>query len=64
MSFSDAYRAIRYRAHDPLRYVHVPRRERLESDPPRDPDLDVWDDPDADLEPSFTSAIVPEAELT
>ncbi len=64
MSFSDVYRAIRYRANDPLRYLHVPRRERLDSDPARGTNLEVRDELDIDLDPAFTGAVVPEAELS
>jgi hypothetical protein len=65
MSFNDVFRSVRFRADDPLRYLHVPRRERVDSDEahgsavaavvPADDDLEREDEP--------YGQVVPEHEL-
>jgi len=65
MSFNDAYRAIRYRVGDPLRYSHVPRRARLDVDPAPETNLEIGN-PGEDLaapDPAFTGEVVPEEKL-
>jgi hypothetical protein len=48
MVFNDLYRRIRYRKDNPLRDYHVPRRHRLDADPPRVlPDTGDFDDHDS-----------------
>lgn len=53
MLFNDLYRQIRYRRDNPLRLHHVPRRRRLDVDPPRVPtDSGDADDLDSRRAPS------------
>jgi len=62
---NDIYRRIRYRLDDPLRDLHVPKRERV------DTDEDEWADDapekepteDVDLDSQPAGEIVPEEDL-
>lgn len=61
MFFNQMYRSIRFRADDPLRYLHVPKRARIDVDEPVTPDLDI--DRTLDLNAAATERIVPVEEL-
>ncbi len=61
MFFNQLYRSIRFRADDPLRYLHVPRRARVDIDEPADIDLDV--DRTLDLSEVATQRVIPAEEL-
>ena len=57
MPFEDIYRRVRYRPEDPLRYLHVPKRDRLETDEdggtadPSATDFDPTGEPMGDVVP-------------
>ncbi len=61
MFFNQLYRSVRFRADDPLRYLHVPRRARVDIDEPAEPDLEV--ERTLDVSEITTERIVPAEEL-
>ncbi|MEO1064716.1 MAG: hypothetical protein AAFZ07_25135 [Actinomycetota bacterium] len=61
MFFNDLYRKLRFRSDDPLRYLHVPRRHRLDMDDPAE--IDTTDDRAIDLRAIADDPIIAEEEL-
>ena len=61
MFFNQLYRSIRFRADDPLRYLHVPRRARVDVDEPAEIDPDI--DRTLDLSEIATQRVIPAEEL-
>ncbi|MEM9035374.1 MAG: hypothetical protein AAGD18_12345 [Actinomycetota bacterium] len=61
MFFNDMYCRIRYRVDDPLRYLHVPRRHRVDVDEPTEEP--AHDDQVIDLVDVELGEIVPEPDL-
>ncbi len=61
MFFNQLYRSIRFRADDPLRYLHVPRRKRLDLDEPVEASTDV--DRAIDLSEIAAERVIPAEEL-
>ena len=61
MFFNDLYRKLRFRADDPMRYRHVPRRQRLDMDEPAE--IDTTDDRGIDLGAVADEPIIAEEEL-
>jgi hypothetical protein len=64
VALNDVYRRLRYREDDPLRYLHVPRRRRLDVDEDGGVVMPPDDAPLPDIGPDeMSDEIVPEQDL-
>lgn len=61
MFFNELYRKLRFRADDPMRDLHVPRRHRVDMDEPAE--IDTTDDRGIDLTAIADQPVIAEEEL-